>query len=88
MRVTLAGNPGYMVNYGLGAILTAEMRDHVAAAIGPFIAGNPRWYPWLGERVLRFGSERETRTLMRDLIGRQVSPDALLRQLRRTAQKK
>ena len=53
-------------------------------AIGPFDTGNLRWYPWLGEQLLRFGSERDTRTLMRDLLGRPVSPDALLRQLRRT----
>jgi hypothetical protein len=86
MRVQLAGNPGYMVNYGLGAVLTAEIRDGVAGAIGPFDTGNARWYPWLGERLLRFGSERDTRTLMRDLLGRPVAPDALLRQLRRTAQ--
>jgi hypothetical protein len=86
MRVQLAGNPGYMVNYGLGAVLTAEIRDRVGGAIGPFDTGNAHWYPWLGERLLRFGSERDTRTLMRDLLGRPVTPDALLRQLRRTAQ--
>jgi hypothetical protein len=83
MRVQLAGNPGYMVNYGLGAVLTAEIRDRTAAAIGPFDAGNPRWYEWTTERLLRFGSERDTRSLMMELLGRQVSPEALLRQLRR-----
>ncbi len=41
MRVQLAGNPGYMVNYGLGALLTAEMRARTAEAIGPFDTGNP-----------------------------------------------
>ena len=84
MRVQLAGDPGYMVNYGLGAVLTAEMRARTIAAIGPFDTGNPRWYPWLGERLLRYGSERDTRTLMHELLGRPVSPDALLVQLRRT----
>jgi len=84
MRVQLAGDPGYMVNYGLGAILTAEMRAEVAAAVGPFDAGNAQWYRWLGERLLRYGSERDTRTLMHGLLGRPVSPEALLRQLRRT----
>ncbi|HET7204644.1 MAG TPA: hypothetical protein VFI92_14875 [Steroidobacteraceae bacterium] len=84
MRVQLAGNPGYMVMYGLGAVLTAEMRARTIATIGPFDTGNPRWYPWLGERLLRYGSERDTRTLMHGLLGRPVSPDALLVQLRRT----
>ena len=34
MRVQLAGNPGYMVNYGLGAVLTAEIRARTAEAMG------------------------------------------------------
>ena len=83
MRVQLVGNPGYMVNYGLGAVLTAELRERVAQAVGPFDTGNPRWYPWLSERLLQFGSERDTRSLMTDLLGRPVSPEALLRQMRR-----
>jgi Zn-dependent M32 family carboxypeptidase len=83
MRVQLAGNPGYMVNYGLGAVLTAEMRARTIESIGPFDAGNPAWYGWLSERLLRFGSERDTRALMQDLLGRPVSPGALLHQIER-----
>lgn len=83
MRVQLAGNPGYMVNYGLGAVLTAEMRARTIEAIGPFDAGNPKWYGWLSAELLRFGSERDTRSLMSGLRGRPVSPAALLRQLER-----
>jgi len=83
MRVQLVGNPGYMVNYGLGAVLTAEMRARAAEAIGPFDAGNPAWYGWLSDRLLRFGSERDTRSLMSELLGRPVSPEALLGQVRR-----
>ena len=79
----LVGDPGYMVNYGLGAVLTAEMRARTSEAVGPFDAGNAAWYGWLGERLLRFGSERDTRSLMQDLLGRPVSPAALLRQVRR-----
>ena len=83
MRVQLVGNPGYMVNYGLGAVLTAEMRAATQAAIGPFDAGNPRWYPWLSERLLRHGSSRDTRQLLQDLLGRPPTPAALLEQVRR-----
>jgi hypothetical protein len=83
MRVQLAGNPGYMVNYGLGAVLTAEIRARTIESIGPFDAGNANWYEWLSDRLLRFGSERDTRLLMRDLLGRPLSPDALLRQIER-----
>ena len=83
MRVQLADNPGYMVNYGLGAVLTAEIRARTIESIGPFDAGNTRWYGWLSDRLLRFGSERDTRSLMQDLLGRPLSPDALLRQIAR-----
>ena len=83
MRVQLAGNPGYMVNYGLGALLTAEMRARTAAEIGPFDTGNPRWYGWLSGQLLRYGSERDTQRLLQDLLGRPLSPDALLEQIKR-----
>jgi hypothetical protein len=83
MRVQLAGNPGYMVNYGLGALLTAEMRARTAAEIGPFDTGNPRWYGWLSGQLLRYGSERDTQRLLQDLLGRPLSADALLEQIKR-----
>jgi hypothetical protein len=36
-----------------------------------------------GSDGLEFGSERDTRSLMQALLGRPVSPEALLRQVRR-----
>jgi hypothetical protein len=83
VRVQLADIPGYMVNYGFGAILTAEMRKHIAAALGPFDTGDPRWYGWLSARLLRYGSERDTRALMQNFLGRPASPQALLEQIQR-----
>ncbi len=83
MRVQLASDPGYMVNYGLGAVLTAEMRRRVVEAIGPFDAGNPAWYGWLSEQLLAFGAEHDTRSLMRSLLGRPVAPAALIEQIER-----
>ena len=83
MRVQLAGSPGYMVNYGLGAVLTAEIRARTVEAIGTFDAGNPKWYGWLSDKLLKFGSERDTLSLMQELLGRPLSPDALLRQIER-----
>lgn len=83
VRVQLADLPGYMVNYGFGAILTAEMRERIATALGAFDAGDSRWYAWCSERLLRYGSERDTRTLMQDFLGRPVSPQALLGQIHR-----
>ena len=83
VRVQLVDVPGYMVNYGFGAILTAEMRQHISEALGAFDAGDSRWYGWLSEHLLRYGSERDTRTLMQDFLGRPVSPQALLEQIHR-----
>ena len=83
VRVQLADLPGYMVNYGLGAVLTAEMRQHISEALGAFDTGDTRWYGWLSERLLRYGSERDTRTLMQNFLGRPVSPQALLEQIHR-----
>jgi len=83
MRVQLADLPGYMSNYGFGAILTAEMRQRIAQGLGRFDTGDPRWYGWLSERLLRFGSERDTRTLLQDFLGHPVSPQPLLEQIQR-----
>jgi hypothetical protein len=83
MRVQLASDPGYMVNYGLGAMLTAEMRQRIAAVAGGFDTGNPGWYEWVGGRLLRYGSERDARSLMQDLLRRPVSPAALVAQIER-----
>ncbi len=83
MRVQLASDPGYMVNYGLGAMLTAEMRQRIAEVAGPFDTGNPGWYEWVGGRLLRYGSERDAQSLMNDLLGRPVSPAALMAQIAR-----
>jgi hypothetical protein len=72
-----------MVNYGFGAILTAEMRKHISEALGAFDTGDSRWYGWLSDHLLHYGSERDTRTLMQDFLGRLVSPEALLEQIHR-----
>jgi hypothetical protein len=83
VRVQLADLPGYMVNYGFGAVLTAEMRQHISETLGAFDSGDSRWYGWLSEHLLRYGSERDTRTLMLEFLGRPVSPQALLEQIHR-----
>jgi hypothetical protein len=83
VRVQLVSRPGYMVNYGLGSVLTAEIRKATAAAIGAFDAGNPKWYGWSSEKMLRYGSEKSAKLLMQELLGRPLAPDAVLEQIRR-----
>jgi Zn-dependent M32 family carboxypeptidase len=83
LRVQLV-DPGYMVNYGLGSVLTADIRQRTVQSIGPFHTGNSRWYPWLSANLLRFGNEKDTVDLLQSFLGRPVSPQALLDDISRT----
>jgi hypothetical protein len=83
LRVQLVDIPGYMINYGLGAVVTADLRQRIRDAIGPFDTGNPRWYAWTTEALLRHGGAVPTNELLRRVLGRPVSPDALLAQIGR-----
>ena len=85
VRVQLVDTPGYMVNYGLGALITADIRDRIQQSLGPFATGNPQWYPWISEHLLRQGMEHETSVELKDFLGRPVSPAALLGDIRRMA---
>ena len=85
MRGQLVQMPGYMVNYGLGSVLTADIRERTREILGPFETGNPQWYSWTSEHLLRFGEELDTSTLLKRFLGRPVSPQALLTQIRRIA---
>jgi hypothetical protein len=83
LRVQLVRWPGYMINYGLGAVLTADIRQRIRDAIGPFDTGNPLWYGWTSAHLLQFGSSVDTAQLLQQFLGRPVSPDAILSELRR-----
>ena len=83
VRVQLVHKPGYMVNYGLGAVITADIRQRIAARLGPFTRGEPRLYAWLTEQLLGQGEERETAQQLVQFLGGPVSPQALLGELRR-----
>jgi hypothetical protein len=74
-----------MINYGLGAVLTADIRERTRSAIGQFDSGNSRWYAWTSAHLLRFGSSVATPELLHRFLGRPVSPEALLVQLRRVS---
>jgi hypothetical protein len=87
LRGQLVQMPGYMVNYGLGSVLTADIRQHTREALGSFETGNPQWYPWTSERLLRFGEELDASAQLKQFLGRPVSPQALLDQIRRIAPK-
>jgi hypothetical protein len=85
VRVQLVDTPGYMVNYGLGAVITADIRRRIAEQLGPFAAGDSRWYDWISAHLLVSGEEHETRELLRAFLGRPVSPEPLLAEIGRLA---
>ncbi|WP_144119981.1 hypothetical protein [Catellatospora sichuanensis] len=85
MRGQLVQEPGYMVNYALGPILAAELRAAVRAARGDWSTGDPGWYAWVSAHLYRFGLARPSGDVLRDLLGRPPSADALLAELHRAA---
>ena len=88
VRVQLVDAPGYMVNYGLGAVVTADVRQRIAEQIGPFTTGNERWLAWLSQQLLSSGQTQETAVLLREFLDRPVSSQPLLTQIARIKKKK
>jgi hypothetical protein len=70
IRGQLASDPGYMTNYAVGAVLAADIRQRLRS----LIHDDREWYRVASERLLRFGQERSSGDVIRDLLGR--APDA------------
>jgi len=83
MRGQLVDEPGYMMNYAVGAILIAAIRARTRALHGPFIPGDSTWYAWVSPRLFRFGLERPTREVVEEFLGGPVTPAPLLADMRR-----
>jgi len=81
VRAQLGSNPGYMINYSIGALITAEVRKRTRDVIGPFDAGNARWYDWLTENLLKVGGGLDTSDLLVRFLGRPLSSDALVAEI-------
>ncbi|MGQ0836893.1 MAG: hypothetical protein ACT4O5_18600 [Gammaproteobacteria bacterium] len=81
VRAQLGAHPGYMVKYAAGAIMTAEIRKRTREAIGGIDSGNPQWYAWISERLLKHGAELETAKLLERFLGRPLSPETLLEEI-------
>jgi hypothetical protein len=83
MRGQLVDAPGYMMNYAIGALLIAAIRDRIVEQHGPFVSGDSTWYGWVAPRLYRFGLERRTRDVVEEFLGGPVSPAAILHDLAR-----
>lgn len=76
-RVQLVTKPGFMLNYGLGAVVTADIRAHIRESLGRFDSGNPQWYAWVRAHLLRSGLQFESSQVLRKFFGRRVSLEPL-----------
>jgi Zn-dependent M32 family carboxypeptidase len=83
MRGQLVQEPGYMVNYAIGPILAADLRATIRAERGDWVRGDASWYEWVSERIYRWGLERSSGDVLRDVLGRRPDPNALLTELAR-----
>jgi hypothetical protein len=72
-----------MLNYAFGSILIADVRQQLRSSQGSFSRGNPGWYGVVSAALYRFGQERPAQEVLRDFLGRPVSPKALLEDLAR-----
>ncbi len=78
MRGQLIGAPSYLMNYALGAFITADVRDRIRALHGAFTLGDATWYDFVRDRIYRFGLERSSLAVMEEFLGRPLSADPLL----------
>jgi hypothetical protein len=83
IRGQLVEETGYMLNYALGAIMVADLRDTIRRSHGSFTTGDPTWYAFLRTRIYRFGLERGSGRVVTDFLGRSLSSQALLEDLAR-----
>jgi Zn-dependent M32 family carboxypeptidase len=83
MRGQLVDAPGYLINYALGAFMAADIRARVRQEWRPLATAGPLLYPWLSDRLYRFGRERPARAVLEQFLGRPMRPDALLQDLAR-----
>jgi hypothetical protein len=82
-RGQLVHAPGYMMNYAIGAVLVADLRERARALVGPFSRPRRDTYAFLSERLYRFGRARPSRDVIEAFLGRGLTTDALLRDLER-----
>jgi hypothetical protein len=82
-RGQLIDAPGYLANYVLGAIMVAAVRARIREVRGDWATGDPGWYPFVSERLLRFGGARTPRAILDDFLDEPLTAGALLADLER-----
>jgi len=81
VRGQLIDLPGYLANYALSAITAAALRARIRDLRGDWSAGDPGWYAFVSETLLRFGAERAPADLIAGLLDGPLTADPLLADL-------
>ena len=79
-RGQLIDGPGYMANYALSALVTSAIRARIRDIRGDWLGngGDPGWYEFLGEGLLRFGASRPAADVLRTFLGSPLTATPLL----------
>jgi hypothetical protein len=81
VRGQLIESPGYMANYALSAIVAAALRGRIREVRGDWLDGDPGWYAFVSEHILRHGADRSPGHVLTAFLGRPLDADALLEDL-------
>jgi hypothetical protein len=87
MRGQLIDGPGYMANYALSAMVAAAVRARIREVRGDWLSdgGDPGWYAFVSEGLLRFGATRPAREVLTEFLGGPLTAEPLLDDLALTA---
>ena len=83
IRGQLIDLPGYMANYALSAIVAAAVRARIQELRGPWWNGDSGWFAFLADALFAAGASRPPAELLETFLGRPVTADRLLADLRR-----
>jgi len=83
MRGQLVNSPGYMMNYAVGTVVVESIRARIIQLRRSFAEGDRGWYPWMSERLYRFGLERPSRDVLEEFLGGPLTLQPLLNDLAR-----
>jgi hypothetical protein len=80
MRGQLIDGPWYMANYALSAMVAAALRARIREVRGDWLAegGDPGWYEFVSDRLLRFGATRPAADVLTEFLGGPLTAAALL----------
>ena len=82
-RGQLIDGPGYLANYPLGAFMVAAVRARIREVRGEWATGDPGWYAFVADGLLRFGGSRTPRAILHDFLGGPLTAAALIADLER-----